>query len=125
MCFAELLCSVIPGKSGLPSSRYVGNSGDAMRITRIVSRERQRIVHVVRASQASALVQRIGALACSQRPGFPSSNRRVNDIRQVAASRPLAFSAAVAQWKSIGLSIRKMSVQIRSAAPHSYRPIAQ
>ena len=118
MRFAESLCSVTPGKSGLPSSRYVGNSGEATRITRVVSRERQRIVHVVRASQASARVQKIGVLACSQCPDFPSSSRRANDIRQAVASRPPAISAAVAQWQSTGLSIRKMSVQIRSAAPH-------
>ena len=115
---AEALYSVTPGKSGLPSSRYVGNSGEAMRITRIVSREGQRIVHVVRDSQPSARVQRDGVAACSRCPGFPSSSRRVNDIRQAAASRPPATSAAVAQWQSIGLSIRKMSVQARSAAPH-------
>ena len=84
MCLAEPQCSVTPGKSGLPSSRCVGNSGEATRINRIVSRERQRIVHVVRASQASALVQKIGVLACSQRPDFPSSSRRANDIRQAA-----------------------------------------
>ncbi len=118
-CVSPSPCSVTPGKSGLPSSRYVGNSGKAMRVARVVSRERQRIVHVVRASQPSARVQRGGVSACSRRPGSPSSSRRANDTRQAAASRPPAFSAAVAQWQSAGLSIRKMSVQARSAAPHS------
>ena len=89
MRFAEPLRSVSPGKSGLPSSRYVGNSGEAMQITRIVSRERQRIVHVVRASQPSARVQKCGVSVCSRDPAFPSSSRRANDIRQAAAWRPL------------------------------------
>ena len=102
MRFAEPMRSVIPGKSGLPSSRYAGNSGETMRgartrcgaarDTNIVSRERQRIVQVVRASQASAPVQKLRGLACSQGPQFPSSSRRANDTRQTAGSRPFAFS---------------------------------
>lgn len=60
MYLAEAAASVTPGKSGLPSSRFVGNSGEAMRLTRIVSRKRQRIVHDVRDSQPSARVQRVG-----------------------------------------------------------------
>lgn len=86
MRFVEPKRSVIPGRSGLPSSRYVGNSDQAM-LNRIVRREGQRIVHRVRASQPSAGVQKVGALACSQCPCFSFSSRRVNDIRQVAQPR--------------------------------------
>jgi len=46
MHFAKPGGLVTPGKSGLPSSRCVGNSAEAMQLTSIVSRERQRIVHV-------------------------------------------------------------------------------
>lgn len=61
MRFAEPLRSVTPGKSGLPSSRYVGNSGKALRITRIVSRERQRIVRVCELRKRVRLCRNLGS----------------------------------------------------------------
>lgn len=108
--------SVTPGKSGLPSSRCVGNSGKAMCPARRQPREATDSARCVRLATKRACAER-WVSARSRCPDFPSSSRRANDTGQAAVSRPLATLAAVAQRQSVGLSIRKMSVQARSAAP--------
>ena len=70
MYFAEPLRSVTPGKSGLPSSRYVGNSGEALRITRIVSRKRQRIVQVCELRKRVRLCRNLGSWRADNVPAF-------------------------------------------------------